>query len=130
MNRHRLFAPLLLLGLCATAQANPDADSPAYSQCMKASGGVTVEMLDCQAAEIKRQDTRLNQAYKAAMAALDADKKAPLKDVQRLWLKYRDANCGFVASLTGGTIDAINASSCFLDMTKTRARELENLVGP
>ena len=58
------------------------------------------------------------------------DKRLPLQDVQRLWIKYRDANCGFAGSATGGTIDQVNGSGCVLDMTQTRAQELEDLVGP
>ena len=49
---------------------------------------------------------------------------------QRLWIKYRDANCAFAGSATGGTIDQVNGSGCVLDMTQTRAQELEDLVGP
>jgi len=30
----------------------------------------------------------------------------------------------------GGTIDQVNGSGCVLDMTQTRAQELEDLVGP
>ncbi|VVO08738.1 lysozyme inhibitor LprI family protein [Pseudomonas fluorescens] len=131
MNPRSLFTTCsLLVAFCGSAYAADNADSPAYKKCMEASGGVTVNMLDCTAAEIQLQDTRLNKGYKAAMAALEADKKSQLQNVQRMWIKYRDANCGLVGSLTGGTIDSINAGSCVLEMTRTRAQELEYLVGP
>ncbi|MCX7080655.1 MAG: lysozyme inhibitor LprI family protein [Pseudomonas sp.] len=134
MNTLSLFASFaastLLLAFCGSAYAADNNDSPAYKQCMDASGGVTANMLDCMAADIKLQDARLNKGYKVAMAAIEADKKGQLQNVQRMWIKYRDANCGFVRSLTGGTIDSLNAGSCVLEMTRTRAQELENLVGP
>ncbi len=134
MNTRSLLAPFaastLLLALCSSAYAADNHDSPAYKKCMDASGGVTVNMLDCMAAEIKLQDVRLNKAYKAAMTAIEGDKTGQLQNVQRMWIKYRDANCGFVGSLTGGTIDSINAGSCVLAMTRIRGQELENLVGP
>ncbi|VVN98414.1 lysozyme inhibitor LprI family protein [Pseudomonas fluorescens] len=131
MNPRCLFAACgLSLVFCGSAYAADNTDSPAYNKCMEASGGVTVNMLDCTTAEIKLQDARLNKGYKAAMATLEADKKSQLQNVQRMWIKYRDANCGLVGSLTGGTIDSINAGSCVLEMTRTRAQELENLVGP
>lgn len=134
MNTRSLLAPFavssLLLALCGLANAADNDDSPAYKKCMDASGGVTVNMLDCMGAEIKLQDVRLNKAYKAAMTAIEDDKTGQLQNVQRMWIKYRDANCGFVRRLTGGTLDSINAGSCVLQMTRTRAQELENLVGP
>lgn len=134
MNTRSLLAPFavstLLLAFCGSAYAADNHDSPAYNKCMDASGGVTVNMLDCMAAEIKQQDVRLNKAYKAAMTAIEDDKTGQLQNVQRMWIKYRDTNCGFVGSLTGGTIDRINAGACVLEMTRTRAQELENLVGP
>jgi uncharacterized protein YecT (DUF1311 family) len=85
-------------------------------------------MLDCGNAEIKIQDTKLNKAYKNAMKVLEPKKQTELKDVQRLWVKYRDAQCGFYNELTGGTIDSLNASSCFLNMTAERAEEIKGFV--
>lgn len=102
--------------------------SPSYDKCMDKSGGVTSSMLDCGNAETKIQDAKLNKAYKNAMKALEPNKQTELKDVQRLWVKYRDAHCGFYNGLTGGTVDSLNASSCFLNMTAERAQELENIA--
>lgn len=78
--------------------------------------------------ETKIQDRKLNKAYKNVMKALEPNKQQELKEVQRLWVKYRDAYCGFYYGLTGGTIDSLNASSCFLNMTTERVEELENIV--
>ncbi len=102
--------------------------SPSYSKCMDESGGVTAAMLDCIAKETKVQDAKLNKAYKNAMKALTSKEQTQLKEVQRIWIKYRDANCGFYNGLTGGTIDAINASSCFLNMIAERGEELESIA--
>ncbi|NNH77646.1 DUF1311 domain-containing protein [Acinetobacter sp. ANC 5380] len=98
-----------------------------YSNCMDRSGGVTVNMLDCIAAETSRQDTRLNNAYKRTMAALNASRKKQLQEVQRLWIRYRDVNCDFYADPDGGTIAAVNSNSCYMEATAARATELENL---
>lgn len=125
--------PLLLatalLSLSLGAGAVEEAYSASYSQCMDASGGVTVRMLDCMAAETQLQDARLNQAYKAALQTLEKDKQGQLREVQRLWIKYRDGNCGLVGSLTGGTIDSLNSASCYLEKTRQRADDIEAL-GP
>lgn len=101
--------------------------SKQYSACMEKSNGVTVEMVNCIGAETKRQDTRLNKAYKDLMATLSPARKKQLQDAQRLWVKYRDANCNFYADPEGGTIVQVTTSDCFMDATARRAKELEQL---
>ena len=126
MIRTSLAAGTVLLALCGTASA---ADNAALKKCMDGAN-TTLEMVSCNVKEAKVQDTRLNKAYKTALAAQKGSRKQQLQDVQRLWIKYRDANCAFAGSATGGTIDQVNGTGCMLDMTQTRAQELENLVGP
>ena len=62
--------------------------------------------------------------------ALDKGQQNQLRDAQRLWIKFRDADCALLGSLTGGSIDRINSASCFLDMTKQRADDLARLAEP
>lgn len=126
MIRTSLAASAMLFALCGTAYA---AENVALKTCMDAAN-TTVDMVKCNASETKVQDKRLNAAYKTALAAQEGKRKQQLQDVQRLWIKYRDANCAFAGSATGGTIDQVNGAGCVLDMTQTRAQELENLVGP
>jgi uncharacterized protein YecT (DUF1311 family) len=115
---------ILLVTVSLPVLANDDSYSATYTACMDASGGVTVNMLDCNAAETELQDARLNTGFKAASKALSATNKANLLAAQRLWLKYRDANCMLYGSLTGGSMDGLNGTGCFLDMTKARADDL------
>ena len=122
--KHPLLAIALLTAITPFAAAQND--SPAYSQCMQ-TAETTLDMSNCQGAELKREDARLNSAYKKAKAGLDPAQQAKLLDAQRLWIKYRDANCKVYYSLTGGTIDQINGASCLLKMTKARADELLKL---
>jgi uncharacterized protein YecT (DUF1311 family) len=126
MTRTSLAASALLLALCNSASA---ADNAALKKCMD-SANTTVDMVKCNTQQAKVQDTRLNTAYKTALAAQEGTRKQQLQDVQRLWIKYRDANCAFAGSATGGSIDQVNGTGCVLDMTQTRAQELEDLVGP
>lgn len=116
--------------LSAGAHAADDGYNPTYSACMDESGGVTMNMLDCIGSETEQQDARLNQNYKAAMQALTPTQQTQLRDAQRLWIKFRDADCALLGSLTGGSIDRINSTSCFLDMTKQRADDLGRFVEP
>jgi uncharacterized protein YecT (DUF1311 family) len=126
MIRTTLAAGALLLACCGAATA---ADNPALKKCMDGAN-TTADMVGCNVKASKVQDARLNTAYKIALAAQDGARKQQLQDLQRLWIKYRDANCGFVGSATGGTIDQVNGTGCVLDMTQARAQELEDLVGP
>lgn len=126
MIRTTLAAGALLLAVCGTAAAD---DNPALKKCMDGAN-TTAEMVGCNVKEAKVQDARLNKAYKIALAAQEGNRKDQLQDLQRLWIKYRDANCAFAGSATGGTIDQVNGSGCVLDMTQARAQELEDLVGP
>jgi uncharacterized protein YecT (DUF1311 family) len=114
--------------LSAVVQAADDGYSTTYRACMDESGGVTMNMLDCMGSETDQQDARLNQNYKAAMQALTPEQQTQLRDAQRLWIKFRDADCALLGSLTGGSIDRINSASCFLDMTKQRADDLARLT--
>ncbi|MEO8491520.1 lysozyme inhibitor LprI family protein [Pseudomonas sp.] len=128
MNRQTLLAPFiasaLFLGLSGTASAE---DSPALTKCMNGANSDS-EMVACNAKELRVQDARLNKAYQAVIKFEEGEKKQQLQDVQRLWIKYRDANCGFMGSASGGTIDRVNGAACMVDMTQTRAAELESLL--
>jgi len=128
MKRKTLLVPFaasaLLLAFCGSAWAD---DSPALKKCPDGAN-TTADMVSCNATEAKIQDARLNKAYKDVLALQEGKQKQQLQDVQRLWIKYRDANCGFIGSATGGTIDQVNGIGCMLDMTRTRAQELENML--
>lgn len=99
--------------------------SPAYNTCMDKAGGVTFDMVECSNAELSRQDSRLNLAFKNTMSALSDESKSRLREAQRLWIKFRDADCGIYYNLSGGTMDSLNGSGCELSMTKERADALE-----
>jgi uncharacterized protein YecT (DUF1311 family) len=97
------------------------------------STGTTVEIMVCLDARTKVWDARLNQAYQALTAMLKADPADPgqldkLRAAQRLWLQYRNANCGFYDA-EQGTIREIDAAECMHRMTQDRAIELQQ-AGP
>ena len=116
---------LVLLGLSHIASAEDTHLTKQYSSCIDKAGGITANMLDCMWAETKRQDARLNQAYKDVMARLSPERKKQLQEAQRAWIKYRDANCRFYADPDGGSIATVNSNDCFMSATASRAKELE-----
>lgn len=98
-----------------------------YTACMDKTAATTAEMIGCASAENKRQDARLNAAYKALVADLSAVRKGQLQEVQRAWIKYRDANCAFYVDPEGGTLAAVAGNLCMMTSTTERANELEEL---
>jgi uncharacterized protein YecT (DUF1311 family) len=104
--------------------------------CMEATqgGSSTVGMGACLAAERDAWDARLNEVYQASMAAhraSDAEYKPALseaeslRDAQRAWIPFRDANCLYEISHWGGGTGAGPAgTACTMRMTAGRALEL------
>src|SRR5437879_524932 len=107
-----LFAPAF-----AQEQKKPEPCADAQSQ---------AEMNICWGNEYKAADARLNEAYRQFASKLDDAEKAQLKNAQLAWLKYRDANCDFVADqYKGGTIRPMIAAICLADVTNNRTTELK-----
>jgi uncharacterized protein YecT (DUF1311 family) len=123
-----IFLLLSIVGASQIAQANESNLSKQFNGCMDKAGGVTTSMVECIVAETKLQDARLNKAYKNLTNTLDTTRKKELQDTQRLWIKYRDANCKFYYDPDGGSIVRVSSAGCFMDMTAERANELENFL--
>ncbi len=120
---------VLSILLLTTYSLNAIEYSSSYQNCLDNSGGSTSYMVKCNKQELKYQDKLLNKYYKQLMKSLPVAKQKELKSTQRLWIKYRDANCGFYANLTGGTMDILSSSGCMVDMTAQRAEELKEMYG-
>ena len=102
----------------------------------------TAEMLYCANRDQRIADAALNKAYQAAnavMVSMDVDrnktydKRVGYHDAllasQRAWLKFRDAQCvteGY--SARGGSMEPLMASSCIEELTKSRTKQLQDLV--
>ncbi|MGM9427956.1 lysozyme inhibitor LprI family protein [Hydrogenophaga sp. MI9] len=125
MNVRPLAAALAVL-LCGAAHAEEPKYTPAYTACVDKSGGVTVEMLNCGSAELDVQDKRLNESYRALMAALPGKDKAALKASQRDWLKSRKSTCDFHAKVADGSMVSLIVQSCYLEGATRRAALLEH----
>ena len=115
---------LLLLILCATIlsqnQEKKDPCADAQSQ---------AEMNMCWGKEYKAADAKMNKTYQDFMSKLDESEKMQLKNAQLAWLKYRDANCDFVADqYKGGTMRPMIAAICLADVTNARVNELKSQI--
>jgi uncharacterized protein YecT (DUF1311 family) len=86
-----------------------------------AAQGITSAIMDCNGAENRLQDARLNQAYKTVMARLAQPQQAALRKSERTWIKERDQRCREAADEAGGgSAFGIIFSSCVLDETVKR----------
>jgi uncharacterized protein YecT (DUF1311 family) len=118
-------AALTILPLSVSA-ANDT--SSQYEKCIEKADAIDPRILDCMSAEWERQDKRLNVAYKKLLSLSSPGQKKKLQEVQRLWVKYTEANCGFYYDPEGGTSARQSANQCAIDSRVNRAKELEELV--
>ncbi|WP_042886550.1 lysozyme inhibitor LprI family protein [Cupriavidus necator] len=117
-------AILTLAAAFAPASATESSGlSAEYERCM-AKAVSTADMLGCTSAELRQQDTALNTAYQGLLRRLVAPRTGLLRVAQREWLRFREANCAYMADPAGGTAARVTGASCMARMTAARAREL------
>ncbi len=121
----RLACLSAILVTCAPAPVLADWYEGDYQRC--ANEVSTADIVECVGGLYDQWDARLNAAYRAAIEPLEGERRSRFRDVQRAWIAYRDANCGYYG--TGeGTIAAIDGNVCMFALTRDRALELEMLA--
>ena len=112
--------------------------------CLAAPGGETTTGISaCIVAETEAWDRMLNDEYQQTMAAfraLDAtgdvagrglERSPTLREAQRAWIAFRDAECELQYARWGlGTMRQIAGANCLLAMTAERAIKLVEMRGP
>jgi len=87
------------------------------------------ELNICWGNQYKAADAQLNRTYQQLAATLDEEEKAQLKNAETAWIKYRDANCDFVADqYKGGSIRPMIHAMCLADVTTNRTTELKHQI--
>jgi len=113
---------LLLAGAHAYAQGTRKSEPGANAQSQ-------AEMNMCAGKEYQAADAELNKTYRKLVSMLNDDDKLQLKGAQNAWLKYRDANCEFVADqYKGGSIRPMIDGLCLAGVTKNRTAELRDQI--
>lgn len=70
-------------------------------------------------------DALLNERYRRLQAKLSAEGRAKLRDVQKLWMRWRDAKCEMAHVFhEGGSIAGPLSRECVMSETGRRAIEL------
>jgi uncharacterized protein YecT (DUF1311 family) len=104
-------------------QAEPAAPAPAPQEdCGDRKS--TADIVECLATQTAVWDRRLSGAYQKLLDSLPVRRRDRLRNAQRLWIQFRDANCAYFAS-RAGTIARVEAGQCLLRLTTARAMELE-----
>jgi uncharacterized protein YecT (DUF1311 family) len=107
-----------LVLLIAAPVAFPTSHANAQSQ---------AEMNRQAAKDFEKADAQLNSTYAALMAKLpDAESKRKLKESQRAWLVFRDAEAAFEADeARGGTMAPTLRYETMTELTRKRIKQLE-----
>ena len=120
---------LVLLSAAALAAslspATAEMFGPGYQPCGDRPN--TLAIVACIDAKTKDWDRRLNAAYAALLDRIAPAQRAPLRDAERAWLAFREANCRFYDAQEG-TIRQVQAAECVRAMAEARTRELEQAM--
>lgn len=133
----RLLAALFGAVLCAPLAADAQ---PKALDCARAT--TTLQMTACAQQRYVAADQELNATYRTCVAAMREMGDVPglriakaelpearLRESQRKWLAYRDANCAFYRSHSmGGTMGSLNYLACMTKMTNDRSAELRSAM--
>jgi uncharacterized protein YecT (DUF1311 family) len=81
------------------------------------------------ASEARAADRALNAQYKAASARLSAPSRLLLRNAQRSWIGFRDAQCKFETSgVQGGSAYPMVEANCLKELSQQRARQLRKIT--
>jgi len=92
--------------------------------------GPNSEQTQCFVAEAQVADRDLNLAYDKIRKILSPMDQNKLQIAQRLWVRFRDANCAAERELyDGGSAAPMVYAACLAADTRQRARELNVIYG-
>ncbi len=105
--------------------------------------GSTMEMAQCARDDFEKADKKLNKVYQKVLksfAEMDEEtgdatpedsRVKRLKEAQRAWITFRDADCLLQSAENfGGSIEQITFPGCTATMTEARTKQLEAILNP
>ena len=114
------------LGLSAQSAERP---SPVDNTCQNAV--TTSAMRACENARYQQAQRDLDSAYQGLLQNLNDVQKTKLRIAQRAWIRFRDTNADFMASLAEGeTLVPLTKIATLTEITKERAAELKKATLP
>ncbi len=108
------------LALCAMLALIATHSNPANAQSQS-------EMNRKAAQEFETADATLNKVFKQLIGKLDAEGKEKLKNAQRAWVQFRDAQADFEADkeARGGSLAPLISNGARKTLTDARIKELQ-----
>lgn len=124
--RKPVLQTISMAGAAEAQKQDENYGDPVYASCTDKASGNDGQFRDCQVAAQQRLESKLTAAYKAAMANLPPEHQAELKEGERAWIKFREADCGLSRSIyDGGTAGLMVGNDCYLQRTWARLKDLE-----
>jgi uncharacterized protein YecT (DUF1311 family) len=123
-------AALFLVPMLACAEPPEDPTDQALARCEESAGTVDANYKDCSYEAAAAWDVRLNAAYGKLEAGLDPEDFAALREAQRHWVAFVEADAKARGEIHDGlgTLDNANDAYVHLRHVRERALELEGLV--
>ena len=129
---------LFFIVLCLSTHSMSHGNETAQTTLDCSQAVSTQDINHCTKIELDKKELELNQTYQQVLKQLDAVSKArptsanqstlkkQLVDAQRLWVRFRKADCDTVYTYwSDGTIRGAMYLSCMLNKTDTRIQELK-----
>jgi uncharacterized protein YecT (DUF1311 family) len=114
------------VGILAQDTAPPNR---ADNECQNAT--TSSAMRACENRRYADAQHELDTAYQDLLRHLDERQRQKLRVAERAWLRFRDTNAEFQASLAqGGTLGPLLKTGSLTEMTQARAMELKKAVLP
>jgi uncharacterized protein YecT (DUF1311 family) len=130
--KHVLHLLLAVVPAAAVAAPTSKQIDSTLTACLSKSEGVTIRMKDCLSDAYQAMDARLNTVYQRLLKQLSHSESASLlRDAQRKWLSYRNAESKFANATDpnqGGTLQAIASADLAYAMVKERTTALERYL--
>jgi uncharacterized protein YecT (DUF1311 family) len=128
----RQFIPFgfLVLASCLFLSSNSLAQHMSAADAPCRDAGSNAEETQCFVTASHAADKQLNETYARVRRVVSPDEQEQLQEAQRLWLKFRDANCTAERSLYGGgTAAPMVYAACLEADTRQRITELNTMYG-
>lgn len=120
----------LLAGSVTAAEFAPHPIEAELERCLgTADGSTTFGSIACLDAAQTAWDRELNRVYGELRRSLSPAGQTALRDAQRRWIAWRDAETAAIGTIYGeldGTMYRVMAADAVMTLTRDRVRELEN----
>jgi len=81
----------------------------------------------CEGDNFKQADAELNAVYVKLLSKISVTGQSKLREAQKAWIKYRDAQCEFdTMGTTGGSIHSMMLWQCLTDLTAQQTKRLQH----